>query len=112
MTDDDTAEPFNVSILPPALAQFRRWSELSIRLGRRSDFLDAMGHTLHRLDHVPITWGDPLSGYDRPSAVEYRGMIPGWWLVWYAVDEGAKRVVVRSLLPAPGSPLTVEDDPT
>jgi len=106
MAGDDSVEPFKVSILPPALIQLRRWSDASIRIGRRSDFLDAMGHTLHRLDFVPIEWGDPLYGYDRLTVEEYRGMIPGWWLVWYGVDAAAMQVFVRSLLPAPGSPLT------
>jgi hypothetical protein len=31
--------------------------------------------------------------------------------VWYGVDVAARQVFVRSLLPAPGSPLTADAEP-
>jgi hypothetical protein len=53
-----------------------------------------------------VRWGDPLRSYPVIRAVDMRGMIPKWLLVWYGVHEQARQVVVRQLLPAPGSPLS------
>lgn len=99
---------FSVTVLAPVLVQFRKWAEEATLLARRDEYLNAFRQTLRRLDFVPIEWADPLYGYNHITAVECRGMIPGWWLVWYGVDTAAKQVIVRSVLPAPGSPLTAE----
>jgi hypothetical protein len=63
--------------------------------------LQALRLMTERLEFDPDKWGDPLFGYAHISTFEYRGMIPGWWLVWYGVDVAARQVGVRPQ-PAPG----------
>jgi hypothetical protein len=108
MGASEPAKRFVVSVFASARAQFQQWVEQADRIGKRAECLDALRQTTERLELVPLDWGDTLFKYRTISAVECRGMIPGWWLVWYGVDETAKQVMVRSVLPAPGSPLAVE----
>ncbi len=108
MAADDLPPLFNVTVPSSLREQLRAWAGQATRLGRRPDFMLALRVMTERLEFSPNEWGDPLYGYDHITAVEYRGMIPGWWLVWFGVDNSAHQVFVRSLLPAPGSPLSVE----
>lgn len=108
MADDDLPPLFNVTVPQFVREQLRDWAGRATPLGRRAEFLLALRLMTERLEFDPDKWGDPLYGYAHITALEYRGMIPGWWLVWYGVDVAARQVFVRSLLPAPGSPLTAE----
>ncbi len=110
MTADDLPPLFNVTVPSHPREQLRAWAGQAARVGRRQECLLALRLMAEHLEFDPDEWGDPLFGYDHITAVEYRGMIPGWWLVWYGVDAAAKQVFVRSLLPAPGSPLTAEGE--
>lgn len=111
MTVDNTPPLFSVTVPPYIREQLRNWAGESTGLGRRAECLLALRLMTERLEFDPDKWGDPLFGYAHISALEYRGMIPGWWLVWYGVDVAARQVFVRSLLPAPGSPLTADAEP-
>lgn len=108
MAGDTPVPRFNVALPPAQRDQLKKWAEQAARLGRRADFLDALRGMTERLELIPDDWGDPLFGYVHINAEEYRGMISGWWFVWYGVDVDARQVFVRRLLPAPGSPLTAE----
>ena len=96
----------NVVFPPPLLDQLRVWAEEAGRLGLASEFLAVLRQVKRRLERTANTWGDPLWEYDTIPALERRGMIPKWLLVWYGVHDPARQVIVRALLPAPGSPLT------
>lgn len=111
MAADDPRPLFNVTVPQHILEQLRAWAGRATPLGRRAEFLLALRLMTERLELDPDKWGDPLYGYAHITALEYRGLIPGWWLVWYGADVAARQVFVRSLLPAPGSPLTLGDEP-
>ena len=98
--------PYSVAFPQPLLDQLRAWADEAKRLGVGAEFLAAVRLMNLRLKTDPVRWGDPLRSYPVISAAELRGMIPKWLLVWYGVLEPARQVIVRSLLPAPGSPLS------
>ncbi len=98
--------PYSVAFPQPLLDQLRAWADEAKRLGIGVVFLAALREMRHRLNSDPKEWGDRLRGYPVISASDMRGMIPKWLLVWYGVHEQARQVVVRQLLPAPGSPLS------
>lgn len=81
MSDDAPVPRFNVTVAQTQRDQLRRWAGQATRLGRRAEFLVALRGMTERLELIPEDWGDPLFGYDHINAEEYRGMVPGWWLV-------------------------------
>lgn len=97
---------YKVAFPQPLLDQLRLWADEAERLGLAAEFLAAIRQVNRRLEMTPHTWGDPLWEYDTIQAVERRGMIPKWLMVWYGVHESARQVIVRNLLPAPGSSLS------
>ena len=99
-------ERYAVAVLPHLLDLLGVWAEEAKRLGLASEFRLMLRQIRHRLSSDPGDWGDVLREYQTIQAVEMRGMIPKWLLVWYGVDEQARQVIVRRLLPAPGSPLS------
>jgi hypothetical protein len=98
--------PYSVAFPQPLLDQLRAWADEAKRLGVGAEFLAALRDIRHRLKTNPHGWGDRLREYPVINAAEMRGMIPKWLLVWYGVHDQARQVVVRQLLPAPGSPLS------
>jgi hypothetical protein len=95
---------YSIAFLPRLLDQLAVWAEEAKRLELAADFRLVLRRMRHRLSTDPREWGDVLREYQTIKAVEMRGMIPKWLLVWYGVDDGARQVIVRNLLPAPGSP--------
>jgi hypothetical protein len=98
--------PYSVAFPQPLLDQLRAWADEAKRLGVGVEFLAVLREIRQRLKTDPKEWGDRLRSYPVINAFEMRGMIPKWLLVWYGVHEQARQVVVRQLLPAPGSPLS------
>lgn len=111
MAAGNGALSYSVAVPAAVLEQLRRWAEEARRLGAGEDFLVAVQEMRHRLKTDPKGWGDRLRGYPVINAFEMRGMIPQWLLVWYGVHDPARQVIVRALLPAPGSPLTPPPEP-
>jgi hypothetical protein len=105
-TDNGAHRSFAVSFPQPLLDQLLGWSVQAKRLGVGAEFLAALREVNRRLNTDPAEWGDPLREYTSIDAAEPRGMVPKWLLVWYGVHVPARQVIVRALLPAPGSPLT------
>jgi len=105
MAISNGSTPFVVSVPKPLLDKIREWVELAKRIGRAEEFLAVLREINDRLENDPHGWGDRLRNYATIEAVEMRGMIPKWLLVWYGIHDRARQVVVRSLLPATGSPL-------
>ena len=97
---------YTASFSKPLLDAIRVWVEEAKSLGRGVEFLAALREINERLETDPHGWGDRLRGYPVINAFEMRGMIPQWLLAWYGVDDRARQVIVRRLLPAPGSPLS------
>jgi hypothetical protein len=54
----------------------------------------------------PQRFGDRLWKYKWLRAEERRGMIPKWFYVWYGLDRKSSQIMVRTVLAAPGSPLS------
>jgi hypothetical protein len=103
MADDSLR--FTVNTPPELLSRLRDWSQAMSAVGRRKYYVAALKEMNERLEQTPALWGDPLKEYEHIHAFEIRGMIPGWFLVWYGVDTQARIVIVRDIQPAPGSPL-------
>ena len=106
MATGNGSSRYRLAFPQPLLDQLRTWADEAKRLGAGSEFLAALREIRHRLKSDPKGWGDRLRSYPVINAFEMRGMIPKWLLVWYGVHEQARQVVVRQLLPAPGSPLS------
>lgn len=100
---------YTLSTPESVLRQLRTWAEQATRLGRRADYLDVLKRINRFLQDAPHAWGDLLKEYRHIEAVERRGLIPNWVLVWYGVDDASRLVIVRDVLPAPGSPLTTAE---
>jgi hypothetical protein len=98
---------FTVATPQPLLDRIRAWAADATARGVRSEFLAALKEMNERLEADPVAWGDLLREYVQIDAVEMRGMVPRWLLVWYGVHDRARQVIVRDILPAPGSPLIV-----
>lgn len=103
---------YSVSFPPPLLDRLRVWAEEARRLGLATEFLAALRQVNKRLQSDPNDWGDELREFPMIGAIEMRGMIPKWLLVWYGFHAAARQVIVRDLLPAPGSPLSPPTSPT
>jgi hypothetical protein len=101
-----SSHKYTVAFPKPLLDQLRTWADEAERLGVSAEFLSVIREVNLRLKTDPTKWGDPLRDYQAIDAAELRGMIPKWLLVWYGVDDRARQVIVRRLLPAPGSPLS------
>ena len=103
-----TEEPTRFVVATPQrlLDYFRRWAGQAATAGVLSEFIAALKDANRRMEMAPHGWGDLLREYPGLNAVKRRGLIPGWFLVWYGVDDNAHHVIVLDLLPAPGSPLT------
>lgn len=110
-----TEEPLRFVVATPQrlLDRFRRWAEQAAAVGKLSEYVAAMKEANRRMETTPHGWGDLLREYPTLNAVKRRGLMAGWFLVWYGVDDAARQVVVQDLLPAPGSPLadTPSDGP-
>ncbi len=103
MADASPPPRFTVATSQHLLDRIRAWATAATARGLRSEFLDALKEMNERLEADPVGWGDLLREYVQIDAVEMRGMIPRWLLVWYGVHDRARQVVVRDILPAPGS---------
>lgn len=106
MPPGDAEGRFAVHTPPHLLKQLRDWAAEASAMGRRAEYLDALRQVNEQLETNPHDWGDLLREYVVIDAVERRGLAPKWILVWYGVHDNARQVVVRSLLPAPGSSLS------
>lgn len=111
MPPGDFTSRFTIATPQPLLEQIRQWAMEATRHGFRSEFLTAIREMNERLESDPKGWGDLLREYEMIDAVEMRGLMPKWLLVWYGVHDLARQVVIRHLFPAPGSPLTVPTPP-
>ena len=102
----DEVPTFTVDITPILAARLRAWGRQMSAAGRLPEFVAAVEEMNERLKTSPHVWGDPLKDYNTLRASEMRGLIPGWFMVWYGVATEARYVRVRDIQPAPGSPLS------
>lgn len=100
------AQGYTILWLPEALTQLREWGELAVKLQLRKEYAAALRRMKTLLLTQPVSFGDFLWSYKNIRAVERRGLIANWFFVWYGVDPSARQIVVRSMIPAPGSPLS------
>ncbi|QEL21031.1 hypothetical protein [Limnoglobus roseus] len=96
---------YSLIYAPEVLPRIRRWVARTTDPGQRAGLLDALRAVDRNLKYDPVGWGDFQWNYRVISARECRGMIPHWFVVWYAVDVPARTVSIRDIRPAPGSPL-------
>ena len=92
----------SVSYAPAVLANLRTWGERAVQVGYRDEFVAALREMEDRLQHAPLSWGDPqwnfrslnLTYYQRTGAV---------LLVRYVARVDGSHVFVRDVQLTPGS---------
>jgi hypothetical protein len=99
------APSYDVIYPKEILQRIRLWSVLARDLGCGPDYLASLKSMKFQLETEPLEWGDPLSLYLNIDGILCRGMINGWFLVWYGIHRPSHTVIVRELALASGCPL-------
>lgn len=96
--------PFTVTYPAAVIAQIQAWGQVARAVGLRDEFLAAAHEMDDRLKHSPDTWGDPLRDLTGMIAKLYRryGSV---LMVFYAVHDIQRVVLVQHVVLTPGSPL-------
>ena len=98
----------NKIIVPkPLMDRIRLWAVEMKEVGEVELFVGALRLMDQQLKFNAKKWGDPLFNYPKIEAVECRGLIERWLLVWYGWHAASRTVYVRDIRPAPGSPLSL-----
>jgi hypothetical protein len=98
-------EHYEVVTPQPLLDRIKEWAAEARSAGYGPEFLTALKLMNQRLENDPDSWGDPLFDYAILQGAQCRGMIPGWFLVWYGVHPPSRSVLVREIAFAPGCPI-------
>jgi hypothetical protein len=100
--------PYQIDRLPQVDEHLRALGERAARLGILDEYLNALKHAIHRLQAVPLTWGDPAYHTRREGGVVCHAIAPP--LVFhYVVFEPERVVCILKVKPLPGHALETEE---
>ncbi len=101
---DNSGKPFRVVFSEVIRQQVRELGDRARRLGLLSQYVAALRTMIQELERDPIGWGDPLNVLTGRGVVVCQRAY-SFLLVRYGVDEAARVVFVKAVLPMPGQSL-------